>query len=43
MGVSSVFVSLIEILHTLTFKGLGVFPAGGANLPTQLWIAFRYL
>jgi len=31
---------ILEILHTLAYKGMGVFPTD-ANLPTQLWIAFR--
>jgi signal transduction histidine kinase/CheY-like chemotaxis protein len=30
-------------LHTLAFKGMGVFPGQSANLPTQLWIAARFL
>ncbi|MFP3983586.1 MAG: MASE3 domain-containing protein, partial [Desulfurivibrionaceae bacterium] len=29
-------------LHLLAYKGIGVFPDSGANLPTQLWIAARY-
>ena len=34
----------IDLIHTLTFKGMNIFPAGyGANLPTQLWLAARYL
>ena len=34
--------SIINIFHMLAFKGMGVF-AADANLPTQLWIASRYL
>ncbi|HZX33157.1 MAG TPA: MASE3 domain-containing protein [Rhodocyclaceae bacterium] len=30
----------LELLHTLAYKGMGVFPAD-ANLPTQFWIALR--
>ncbi len=33
----------ILLLHTLTYKGLGVFAAHDANLPTQLWIALRLM
>jgi signal transduction histidine kinase/ActR/RegA family two-component response regulator len=33
----------IDGLHTLAFKGMGVFPGNGPNLPTQLWIAARYV
>ena len=36
-------VGLLDLLHTLAFKGMGVFPAATANLPTQIWIAARYL
>lgn len=34
--------ALITLLHTLAYKGLGIF-SSDANLPTQLWIAGRYL
>lgn len=34
--------SIINIFHMLAFRGMGVFEAD-ANLPTQLWIASRYL
>lgn len=33
----------LDLLHTLAYKGMGVFPNYDANLPTQLWIASRYL
>jgi HD-GYP domain-containing protein (c-di-GMP phosphodiesterase class II) len=36
------FITLIDLFHTLAYKGMGVFPAD-ANLPTQLWIAARGL
>jgi hypothetical protein len=42
LGVAFLFVGLIDLLHTLAYKGMGVFPGFGANLPTQLWIAARY-
>jgi PAS domain S-box-containing protein len=43
LGIAYLFVGLTDLLHTLAYKGLGVFPGYGANLPTQLWIAARYL
>lgn len=43
IGISYLFVGTIDLLHTLSYKNMGVFPGGGANLPTQLWIAGRYL
>ncbi|HLO76722.1 MAG TPA: MASE3 domain-containing protein, partial [Magnetospirillum sp.] len=35
-------VAVLDILHMLAFRGMGIFPAD-ANLPTQLWIAQRSL
>lgn len=36
------FASSIDLLHTLAYKGMGVFLGSDANLPTQLWVAARY-
>ncbi len=43
LGVASLFVGLLYLLHMLAYKGMGVFPDADANLPTQLWIAARLL
>ena len=43
IGIACLFVGGIDFLHTLAYKGMGVFPGYEANLPTQLWIAGRYL
>jgi signal transduction histidine kinase len=43
VGLAYLFVGGLDLLHTLSYKGMGVFPGRGANLPTQLWIAARYL
>ena len=43
LGVSYLFVGFLDLLHTLAYAGMGVFPQAGANLPTQLWIAARFL
>lgn len=42
LGTAYLFVSGMDLLHTLAYKGMGVFPGYDANLPTQLWIAARY-
>lgn len=34
-------VASIDTLHTLSYKGMGVFPGYTANLPTQFWILGR--
>lgn len=43
IGISLLFTASIDLLHTLAYKGMGVFTGYDANLPTQLWIAARYL
>ncbi len=43
VGIGFGFVAIPEVLHTLAYQGLGVFPGQTANLPTQLWIASRAL
>jgi PAS domain S-box-containing protein len=43
IGIASLFVGALELLHTLAYKGMGIFSGYTADLPTQLWIAFRYL
>jgi signal transduction histidine kinase len=43
LGVAFLFVSGLDLLHTLAYKGMGVFPAYDADLPTQLWIAARMM
>lgn len=43
IGVAYAFVAFLDLLHTFSYAGMGTFPEHGANLPTQLWIASRYL
>jgi signal transduction histidine kinase len=43
IGVAYLFVGGVDLIHTLAYKGMGVFPGYDANLPTQLWIAARGL
>ena len=35
--------AVLDVVHTMTFKGMGLLPVDGANTATQLWIAARYL
>ncbi len=42
-GIVYFFVASVDFLHTLAYKGMGVFPNWTANHPTQLWIAGRSL
>lgn len=41
IGVAYLYVGTIDLLHTLAYKGMGVFPEYGADLATQLWIVGR--
>lgn len=43
LGVAFLFTAQIDLLHTLAYKGVGIFPGDDANLPTQLWIVARYM
>jgi PAS domain S-box-containing protein len=43
IGIAYLFIGGIDFLHTLAYKGMGVFAGYQTNLPTQLWIAARYL
>ena len=43
IGIAFLFVSLIDLLHALAYKGMNIFPGYGANLPTQLWILAQYV
>ncbi len=43
IGIAFFFVAGIDLIHTLAYKGMDLFAGYGTNLPTQLWIAARYL
>lgn len=43
LGIAYGFVACFDLLHTITYKGMGIFNIEGANIPTQLWIVARYM
>ena len=43
LGIGYGLIALIDLLHSLAYKGMGIFPGHDANLPTQLWILARAL
>ena len=43
VGVAYLGVAAVGVLHTLAYKGTNVFPGAGSDLPTQLWLADRYI
>ena len=42
VGISFLFISILDLLHMLSYSGMGIIIEFDANLPTQLWIAARY-
>lgn len=43
IGIGYFFIGGFDLVHTLSYKGMGVFPDLDANLPTQLWVIARYM
>ncbi len=43
IGIAYLFVGGLDLIHTLAYKGMGVIHGYETNLPTQLWIAARYM
>jgi len=43
LGIAYLSVGTLDLMHTLTYKGMGIFHSREANMATQLWIAARYL
>jgi hypothetical protein len=43
LGVAYLCVAVLDVLHLLTYQGMGPFPGLGPDPPIQFWIAARYL
>ena len=43
LGVSSLFIGIVDLIHSLSYLDMQIFTGFDANLPTSLWIAARYL
>lgn len=43
LATAFLIVGSLDVLHTLSYKGMGVFPVEIANPPTQYWIAARFV
>lgn len=43
LGIAYLFVGALDLLYTLSYQGMGVFPGAGLELPTHLWLAARTL
>jgi PAS domain S-box-containing protein len=43
LGIAYLFVGALDLLFTLAYPGMGVFPGASLQVPTQLWFAARTL
>jgi putative nucleotidyltransferase with HDIG domain len=43
VSVGSLFVAGFDTVHMLSYGGMNIFPGYDSNLPTQLWVAGRYI
>ena len=43
LSIALLFAGIVDFVHTLAFRGMGIFRGFDANLPTQLWIIARYM
>lgn len=43
LGITFFFIGLMDIMHMLSFKGMGIFKGYDSDLPIQLWIIARYI
>ncbi len=43
LSIALLFAGIIDFVHTLAFRGMGILPGFNANLSIQLWILARYM
>lgn len=43
IGMTFLYVAAFDLIHTLAYKDMGVFPDESGNLATQFWITGRYV
>jgi diguanylate cyclase (GGDEF)-like protein len=43
LGTSFLTCSVIDLLHTITYKGMNIIPGITTNIPTQLWVSSRFI
>ena len=42
LGIAYLFIGGLDLIHTLAYAGMGVFPGPTTNMATQLWVAARF-
>ena len=43
LGIAYLFIGAMDMVHAMAYKDMSIFPNADMNLPTQLWIAARYM
>lgn len=43
IGIAYFFIGVLDLVHTIAYKGMGVFVGYTANLSTELWINTRFI
>lgn len=43
IGIAYFFIGSLDLLYTLSYKGMGVFPEVDSNVHSQFWVAARYM
>ena len=43
LGGGYFWVALLDLLHLLSYEGMGVIPDGGSNMTVQYWVGTRYM
>ncbi|RXA20564.1 PAS domain S-box protein [Methanosarcina sp. MSH10X1] len=43
LGIAYFFVGTLDLLHTLSYENMGMFPGFDTDLPAQFWIVARYM
>lgn len=43
LGIGLLGVAAVDLVHALAYRGVGVFPGISTDVPTQLWVAGRFL
>jgi len=42
LGIGYFWVAILDLMHSLNYKGMNIFIDGGANVAAQIWIGTRY-
>ncbi len=43
LGIAYLFIGGLDLIHTLAYKNMIIFPGYAANVPSQFWISARYM